>query len=299
MSAGEDHQWLYYKIYAGSAAGKIDYLLTGSVPQIACNDDVTSWFFLHHTDEGGPHLRLRLRTAAMDRVRLVVEPALNDALADLPMLPPNPYRPTILPPSLPPADGQPARFNGVRVELEHYEPDADSFGERGVRIAEDLFCVSSDVALQIIIDEQDHKYSRKTLAPLLMQATADAFVPDLGRQIWTDYASYWLEWNPELRDQWLSRFVAKAAELRARAVPVLAADEQLPAEALEPLRAWRAATAAAATAFAAVDDWPARPSEDLTFRFCHAMNNRLGLNPIEEAYLATLIVENVRDNSVE
>jgi hypothetical protein len=288
---GNGSHWLFYRIYTGAAAGKMDHLVTGAFREIAGNRDVTRWFFLRYTDEGGAHLRLRLQTAGdVATLRRAAEPLLADALAELPLLLPAPYRPTILPPSASAADvpaaGPPA---GVRVELDRYEPDIDSFGEEGVGLAEVLFHASSEVAVRVLADEREQKYSRKTIAPILMQAVGDAFMPAVGRPLWTDYATYWLALPG---DEWRSRFLAKAGEMRALGIPVLTPDERLPAEALAVVRAWRAATAAVAEAFRTAGDQPSRRPFELAFHFLHSMNNRLGLMPIEEAYFATLLGEN-------
>jgi thiopeptide-type bacteriocin biosynthesis protein len=300
MSDTNDSHWLYYKIYAGALAGKMDHLITGALQQISRIEELIRWFFLHYTDEGGVHLRLRLQTAGEVAIlRRAVDPILNKALAELPALPPTPYRPTILLPALSSAayTPKPDRFDGIRVELGRYEPDVESFGERGVALAEDLFYASSKAALHILADEREQRYSRKTVAPLLMKAIGDAFMPGAGRTIWTDYATYWLDWSPQFGDEWRPRFVAKANELRMQGVSVLAPDEQLPREAIQLVCAWRSSTAAAANAFRTVGDQPARRSYDLMFHFLHSMNNRLGLMPIEESYFATLIAESIGEES--
>ncbi len=290
---GDGSHWLFYRIYTGAAAGKMDHLITGALREIAGNRDVSRWFFLRYTDEGGAHLRLRLQAAGdLATLRQAVEPLLADALAEIPLLPPTSYRPTILPPSAG-AAGVPAAgpLAGVRVELDRYEPDVDSFGEEGVGLAEVLFHASSEVAVRVLADEREQRYSRKTIAPVLMQAVGDAFMPGVGRPLWTDYAAYWLALPG---DEWRSRFLAKAAELRALGIPVLTPDERLPPEALAVVRAWRAATAAVAEAFRTVGDQPPRRPYELAFHFLHSMSNRLGLMPLEEAYLATLLGESAR-----
>jgi Lantibiotic biosynthesis dehydratase C-term len=285
--------WLFYKIYTGAAAGKMDHLVTGALREIAGNRDVTRWFFLRYTDEGGAHLRLRLQTAGdVVPLRQAIEPILANALAELPLLPPTPYRSTILPPSASASD-VPAAGNlaGVRVEVDQYEPDIDSFGEEGVGLAEVLFHASSEVAVRVLADERGQRYSRKTIAPILMKAVGDAFMPGVGKPLWTDYATYWLALPG---DEWRSRFLAKAEELRALGIPVLTPDERLPPEALAVVRAWRAATVAVAEAFRTAGDQPSRRPYELAFHFLHSMSNRLGLMPIEEAYFATLLGESTR-----
>lgn len=290
MPEKTDKRWIYYKIYPGDEA-RTDYLVTGALAEISRLSDARQWFFLHYTDEAGPHLRLRVQAyrdpgQLRERVRQVLE----RALARLPTLPPTSYRPTIrlapgpIVPELAP--------RSAHLELERYQPDVESFGERGVLIAEHLACASSEAAVRVLTDEYQQRYSRKTLVPLLMHATGAAFVPDAGSSLWRDYASYWLAYAPDLEAEWLPRFTAKADQLRAEGVCVVEPDAETAGEAIEVLTAWRAAVSSAAEAFCSVDDDPPRSPRELTFHFLHLMNNRLGLMPIEEAYFATLIALN-------
>jgi thiopeptide-type bacteriocin biosynthesis protein len=291
-------RWLYYKIYPGAAAGKLDHLITGPLQQIARLDGIIRWFFLRYTDEGGPHVRLRLKTEAdVASLHGVVDPILKRALAELPLLPPSSYRPVILPPlpSNGPAANPSDRYPAPHIARATYEPDIETFGEEGVEIAETLFCASSDAVVRILNEEREHKFSRKTAVPLFMAAIADAFMPEAEPSIWRNYASYWLD-GSEARasaQQWTQRFVAKATELRAQGVPVLAPDHLLSPGAALAVQTWRAASAVAADGFGTVADSPPRRPYELMFHFVHLMNNRLGLMPIEEAYFATLIAESL------
>jgi thiopeptide-type bacteriocin biosynthesis protein len=293
MPEETDKRWIYYKIYPGDEA-RTDYLVTGALAEISRLPDARQWFFVHYTDEAGPHLRLRVQAhrdpgQLQERIRHVLE----QALARLPTLPPTSYRPTITPTSGPVVAEPAAR--SAHLELERYQPDVESFGERGVLIAEHLSCASSEAAVRVLTDEYQQHYSRKTLVPLLMHATGTAFVPDADSSLWRDYASYWLAYAADHEVEWLPRFTAKADKLRADGVCVVEPDSETPGEAVEVLTAWRAAVASAAEAFRFVDDDPPRSPQDLAFHFLHLMNNRLGIMPIEEAYFATLIALNHRE----
>jgi thiopeptide-type bacteriocin biosynthesis protein len=286
--------WLYYKIFLGANLGKTDHVITGALREVARLEQVTRWFYLRYTDEGGPHIRLRLQSDGdVTALRGAVEPILARALIELPTVPPGPYRPTIMPP-LSPEAARPANSDGshsLRLELNEYERDIESFGEQGITIAEELFFNSSEVSLRVLTDERDQCYSRKTLAPLLMKAIGDHFLPGSGPSFWNSYTAYWLGSPVPGGDDWRLRFHTKAEELRAQGVSVLPPHDQLPGEAIPPLSEWRRATEAAASAFRTVGDQPARLPSDLAFHFLHSMNNRLGLMPIEEAYFAALIAE--------
>ena len=90
--------WLYYKIYVGHVADGLEYLITQTLPALVTRSDVEQWFFLRYVDEGGPHLRLRLKARhAPSPLRTAVDHAIDEALAMLPRLPLPFYRPAILP----------------------------------------------------------------------------------------------------------------------------------------------------------------------------------------------------------
>jgi thiopeptide-type bacteriocin biosynthesis protein len=292
MGDGGGSNWLYYRIYLGAATTKSEHLITGPFQQISRLDGVRQWFFLRHTDEGGQHLRLRVEASAdRETLRRQVEPILNHALTLLPGLPDATYRPTVTPPGGDQSTVQPGHSNLVRVEADEYRPDVEIFGASGVVVAEHLFCASSEAAVRILMDERDQLYSRKSLIPQLMDATTQAFLPGSAREVWADYADYWLCLMPALRERWQPKFAEKAAQLRAQRISVLASDADLGEGAVAVLRTWRAVTSASARAFASLPDRPA--VRDLLFHFLHTMNNRLGVNPLEEAYYSTLLAENI------
>lgn len=287
--------WLHHKIYPGALSGRMEPFLLQAVPQIAALDGVERLFFLRYTDEGGPHLRLRTAAhgdlAALDAL---VMPILERTLADLPLLPTSPYRPTIARPAAAGAEGS-GPVTPPRIERATYEPDIETFGVKGVLLAEALFDASSRCAIDILRDESGFAYSRKTLVPPLMDALAQAFVPDGGALIWRAYSDYWLDsvGGHAASADWKARFVAKARSLAAEGVEVLPPDAALAPGAVAVLDTWRSACAESAAAFRSVDDDPPRAPHELLFHFLHLMNNRLGLMPIEEAYYATLLAEAV------
>lgn len=292
MSDELSSKWLYYKIYLGAWAPKTEHFVLGALQRISELEALSRWYFVHHTDAGGPHLRVRLEaTGDVRALQRAVDPILYEVLAELPASPPSPYRRMIFSQLHASESGTPPteHLQGSRVEVERYQPDVDTFGESGVVLAEELFCASSQIALRSLADERDQKYSRKTVAPLLMRATGDAFVGSADQSIWRDYATYWLDCTPGRGAEWRPRFLSKARDLCAQNVSVLPGDEHLPREAAAVVQAWRSTTLSAAEAFRTVCDEPARRPVDLAFHFIHLMNNRLSLMPIEEAYLATLI----------
>ena len=292
MTAGHASTWLYYKIYLGSSASETESFTLAVLQRISNLAAIERWHFLHYTDTGGAHVRLRLQTAGdVSGLQRAVDSILGEVLAERPALPPSPYRPMILPSAAARHVHAliPGQVPSARVELERYEPDIEAFGHAGVTLAEELFWSSSKTALRILMDERERRYSRKTVAPRLMKSVGDAFVGGADPTVWSAYATYWLDCSPRRGGGWRPRFAAKGRELGAQGVSVLVRDEDLPRPAADIVDAWQRSVAAAAAAFRTVGDEPAPRPVDLAFHFIHLMNNRLGLTPLEEAYLATLI----------
>jgi thiopeptide-type bacteriocin biosynthesis protein len=300
-------KWLYYKIYIGSVSGGIDYIITQAFRNISLCDKITRWHFLRYTDHGGGHVRLRLETNGdPTALRPLTDPIIRQVLLDLPTLPPSHYRPTIMrskQPTLPTQSSSDVK-GAIRVEIDQYVPDTETFGEEGITIAEDLFHSSSTVAMRVLTDEHDAKYSRKTIIPIFMKAVGDSFAPGGGQQFWDSYAFYWSDYitqafngnHQPTRDHWHTRFALKAQELKRQHIAIITPDCELHPDALSSIKAWRDAVSRAERAFHSLTDSGRCSSYDLAFQFLHSMNNRLGLMPMEEAYFASLISQTFSDD---
>ncbi len=275
--------WLYYKAYTGARPGAIEQLVADTIPAVLAEPlDVKRWFFVRYTDEGGGHLRLRMRVAP--EAHEAIERVLHDGLKRLDNAAFPLYRPAVDPLlfGIPPvADGQP------RIEKAVYEPETDEFGSEAMEIAESLFETSSRLAVQIVTAERAGRCSRKTLAPILMRDALRALAPGTPAEFWRKYAHHWLLYRPDWIAAWLPRFEKKHSALAAASVAVIAPDDALSDEARGMVASWRAALENAAAAYAAVSKRPS--GRELAFRFMHLMNNRLGFYLAEEAYFATLL----------
>jgi thiopeptide-type bacteriocin biosynthesis protein len=283
--------WLYYRIYVGNVAGGLEYLITDALPLIVSHPDIESWFFLRYTDEGGPHLRLRLKPygagAALERV---VAETIAPALRRLPGIPPPTYTPAIARSY----KRTPVRQVGViRILRSEYQPEVEKFGSQGITIAETLFRISSDVAMIVLTGERRSECSRKTLAPILMQAVCDAFAPNVP-SFWIDYTKYWLAVSSEPASVWQQRFSAKVGELKRLRVAICAPEGEFPVGVRSLLQRWRCGLAHAAYQFRELGTPIPGGSAALAFHFMHLMNNRLGFQPIEEAYWAALLADGIR-----
>jgi thiopeptide-type bacteriocin biosynthesis protein len=283
-----DSSWLYHKIYVGHVAGGLEYLITETLPKIYGREDIERWFFLRYFDHWGPHLRLRLKPLGCSSdLRRALNPIINEALGNLPRVPPPFYRSVISRQAL---ETLP-RGSVIRAIETEYEPEVAKFGAQGISVAERLFQLSSEIAAATLIDERADGCSRKPLVPIFMEAVRDAFVPTAGLSFWADYSKYWLKVGGESLDEWRPRFAAKARELMTRGVPVLMPEAALPQKARGAVHTWRTGLSQSVSEFDALQE-PKRPgSLALAFNFIHLMNNRLGIMPIEEAYFSALLKE--------
>lgn len=283
--------WLYYKLYVGKVVDGLDFLITSTVPGILEGGGFDRWFFLRYIDEGGFHLRLRIRAEA-GRKEELAERAQNHCgrgLAQLPSLSPSGYRPMVIPPGE--EDQSAFEKFGIGITDERYEPEYPKFGgEKGIAIAEKVFEVSSNVAVAVLRHEQKGLCSRKTLAPWMMNIALDTIRPDTNVDgFLEEYTRYWLGGDTPGAADWWERFTEKRQQLHQEGVPILAPLDSFPDSVVEQLKSWQAALGEAVETYERRKLLTKSLRESLLFNFMHLMNNRLGFSPLEEAYLSVLL----------
>lgn len=290
-----DSDWLYLKLYLGEAFDRCDALIVSLVPDLLRLEGIERWFFLRYVDQRGFHLRLRLRTGAA-RVSALSERATRvcqRALQQLLSLPPSDYSPMV------PAFGRISEVPPsatIGIEADRYEPEYEKFGgTRGMPIAEELFEASSRIALEVLREEDRGTLSRKTIAPCLMQAVADAFEADHAA-FWEDYSFYWLGARTPVAHDAREQFFEKGRMLHAERVPIAPPSHMLPVSAREIVEKWGHSVRSAAAAYARGSDPGDVTPDVLVFNFAHLMNNRLGLYAMEEAYLGALLEQRARND---
>ncbi len=284
-------EWIYLKVYLGQAVDKFDGLILETVPKILALERFERWFFLRYLDAHGVHLRLRFKVSAGNASRLAgpIRAVCERGLEELAHFPPATYRPMVLPPDVGSHRKVPMTAT-VGIAADAYQPELEKFGGvHGMPIAEEIFEASSRIALAILGDEAEGRYSRKTIAPCLMQLVHDAFAPSEGAErFWRHYSFSWLGGETTAAEDWRTRFFEKGTRLREERIPIVRPVD-LPARATYLTDEWREQLRRAADAYAGIEDLGQATSDLLAFNFTHLMNNRLGLISLEEAYLAALL----------
>jgi hypothetical protein len=286
--AGGQDQWLYYKVYPAQRDHVEDALRQIVAPArdaAYISGGLRRWFFVRYVDRQGLHVRLRCRIAPGHTAesRRAIESLIERRLPNL--------RPLPVPPILPLDDAafRPPEQKRHYVAAE-YDPEFEKYGgPDGVEIAERLFELSSELALEVVSAGPELWPMREPLCLRMMWDLARVFHPDEESRaaFLRHYLWYWS--GQDRREAFALRArISEAAGPRAAGLA-----ECLDALDRQPLLGAVAdeyQTALAATAQElGRTDLPAAPSR-LCFDYLHMNNNRLGVKPVEEAYLAALLL---------
>jgi len=280
--------WVYFKIGVGEFDAALDHLARDVLPGLAATAQARRWFYLRYFDEvSGLHLRFRLQVEA-DRRDAVVQRVggqLREVVQQVPTMALRSYQPMV---ELMPM--QPSVHPLLVIE-DVYEEEFDKFGGReAMDDAHAWFEASSVIAAEALRLEDREGHSRKTLAPVLMDAVVQGL--SLARSSDDFFEEYALSWLPpglaqrqSLRDE----FFDKASQLFDRGVAIVQPDHERPQAVKDLVEVWRKAVRRARERFIG---YPKTGPEFLSmqaWQMIHLTNNRLGLSALEEAYLATLL----------
>ena len=285
--------WLFLKLYLGRAAINMDTFIVETIPKLITLGGYDRWFFIRYLDDLGAHVRLRFRLTRdypKDKgyFAAAVRSMCHKGLVALAQYPPTDYRPMVLPPGFDPEIVPDAIVNIVE---DKYEPEYDKFGGvLAMPIAEETFEASSEVALSVLKDESMGKYSRKTIAPCLMNFAIEAFEPlEETHLFWSEYSYFWLGGHTSTAEEWRKRFEIRYSQLQDQNIPIISPMTELPVEARKPLEQWLKQLRITTKAYNELESTSQVTSASLAFQFIHLMNNRIGISTFEEAYLATLL----------
>jgi thiopeptide-type bacteriocin biosynthesis protein len=300
-------EWLSAHIfYRGGDRGPADQVLARLVrpfvDEARAREWIARWFYIRYSHLG-LHVRLRLRGRG-DVLRASVRPALEAFVAAhlSPELAGVPIEGAA-------AFGQPSAASPSLWWIA-YEPETGRYGgPRGVRLAEELFFHSSEAALGLLASfepgdaEARFGLALASMVVLLGSLTRDraeaAEVSLVHQREWARAAG--LEGGaPDVRERFEAGY-ALNAEMMEQVEAIWEALDEGPDALPAPLDAYAAGTAEVAARLRALQRAGGLdtgrgpiPSWALALRvlapsYLHMMNNRLGVSPAEESYLAHLL----------
>ncbi len=278
-----NQHWLYFKIYPAASDQMEDLvrqIVRPVVERVREQQALLRWFFIRYIDRRGWHIRLRLLVPAGDQRELAeaIGSFIEQNLARLS----SEARPPLLSflPAVPVVQGREG------YTLDEYRPEWEKYGGRlGVALAERLFEYSSEVALQAICEELE-------VLPLslrLMQETLGALQwPGNERAtFWRRYLWYWSGQNQPGAAALRAQIARQVADQYATLSSWLAPQE----DAARPLvECYRQAIKTTIEDLARAGDQVPVAAGNLCFDYIHMMNNRLGVMPLEESYLAAILL---------
>ncbi|MFJ4338494.1 lantibiotic dehydratase C-terminal domain-containing protein [Streptomyces sp. NPDC088915] len=286
--------WWYVRLYPGGL-DRLDRAVVDVLRPLAgqaVSQGAVRWFYIQYTDWRGPHLRLRIHgpRGLLDDLHARL-PELNAQCAE-PGRRRTGERTSLFDVDVRPFAG---RFAGADTAV--YEPEYGKYGgPDGVRLAEEVFQHSSDIALWAA--DFPRVPDRAALAALLMASAVrslDVLAGPVGDEsggtalrpvrFWERHLQWWTQDAGSAAEELRSRLCAEAARDR-RGIGPRMAELARHTEVAERLAGWTALLASHLRE--AVESGVPRTPGHLLFHQVHMMTNRLGVLPREEAMLGVL-----------
>ncbi|WZX99225.1 thiopeptide-type bacteriocin biosynthesis protein [Bacillus sp. FSL W7-1360] len=286
-------EWVFYSVYPGRVEYLDDLVAEVVAPcaeRLSAREDVHRWFYIRYIDEQGPHIRLRFQVN-IDSVHFIekgIEELLERELFRITSEPiPKMTR------LIPFHPDQLAKSEAeVIFQQEIYEPEYEKYGgKKGVDIAERCFESSSMLALVALKLERARVIDRFNLSLCIMdQATKElSFSERECDDLWEEMLHHWSGSSFPGGEEYKEKLV-DGAKKRRQIVDEMLKGYESNSEVKEAVSAY---CHCLKEAFDEVEASPQiRLSKGhLMFHYTHMMNNRLGVWPIEEAYLAAILQE--------
>ncbi|HEU4711112.1 MAG TPA: thiopeptide-type bacteriocin biosynthesis protein [Pyrinomonadaceae bacterium] len=269
------------------------------------------WFFLRYWKQG-PHIRLRLflDDSTADGFLHTAQTTLREYLAIHPSTnaPPDARLKEILETIAGLEGGQPQTQELLpdnTLRFDRYEPEYEKYGgEIGVALAEDLFERSSELTLDLLSLIHGKPGQRFAVSfNMMLNGLRGAGLNEAGiADFLATYSRFWSRYSSQLVNvDWQADFDERKRKLSASAAAILL--DRLPTESPTgaALARWREIIRNATQALESKADeilpnvtmagpnlTTAQRREFVWFNYLHTHNNRLGVMPAQEAYLAYL-----------
>jgi thiopeptide-type bacteriocin biosynthesis protein len=311
--------WFALHVFLSDAALADRFLLDWAGPTVKAllgAGSAQSWFFLRYW-ESGPHLRVRvrglsepMRQVLLERARAVVPSLVS---ADPPQRD-SYYRHHFF-------DGQPldpatlSWFEEGSVVVHPYEPEWRRYGGlHAMQVNEQLFDLSSTLALSVIRASERDLPRRFALAASLMPLFALAWAPGTENllRFFEDYVAYWSASSTQVKAMdWPVTTPPSAGQCEQLAHQIRSARAQRPPATRTPAALLMAGLDAAVLQWdelreqgrlvSVITGVPVHGEDDCQRTFqamlasqLHMLNNRLGLAPLQEVALARGLARTAR-----
>ncbi|AUZ27741.1 hypothetical protein C1T28_10465 [Bacillus subtilis] len=283
-------EWVFYSIYVPRAEyleNIIINIVTPIVKQVKDSVQVHKWFFIRYIDMQGPHIRLRflVNEDDIDIVEEITEEHLHRNLSKV-LAEPLSEMSRLLPVKTD------TRSFESGFQQEEYEPEYEKYGGvQGVHIAEDIFQSSSELVLSLLNDPGFKDNDRFDFALFLMNKTAEhaSLSADQARDLWESMLHHWSGADYTEGITYKTK-LEEAAEKRIDVINVVIEKMHSNPFVIKLTEGYQKILQ---RAFSQIQESEKirTPHSHLSFHYIHMMNNRLGVWPIEEAYLGALLAQ--------
>jgi thiopeptide-type bacteriocin biosynthesis protein len=282
--------WLYFKIYPAYSDQMDDVIrriVSPAIELARSQDRLKRWFFIRYIDQRGWHIRLRLLGAEQQRAEMqqAIGQLIEQALPLLAHEKPRYLLPVRYTPGM--QEGQSG------YTLARYEPECEKYGGQvGVRLAERFFEASSELVLQVLQGKEPGEGYRRLLSLRFMELMVEAIcsTPQMFQMFWKRYLWYWSGQDRPGAAEIRANFTHAAQVRRTLLRRQFAEFPELPRTRLL-LNHYQVAVLSLVEQLTRAGSLIATPASSLCFDYVHMTNNRLGIAPLEEGYLAALLLE--------
>ncbi|OLQ49079.1 hypothetical protein BHT94_09395 [Bacillus licheniformis] len=283
-------EWVFYSIYVPRAEyleNIIINIVTPIVKQVKDSVQVHKWFFIRYIDMQGPHIRLRflVNEDDIDIVEEITEEHLHRNLSKV-LAEPLSEMSRLLPVKTD------TRSFESGFQQEEYEPEYEKYGGvQGVHIAEDIFQSSSELVLSLLNDPGFKDNDRFDFALFLMNKTAEhaSLSADQARDLWESMLHHWSGADYTEGITYKTK-LEEAAEKRIDVINVVIEKMHSNPFVIKLTEGYQKILQKAFSQIQESEKIRTSHSH-LSFHYIHMMNNRLGVWPIEEAYLGALLAQ--------
>jgi hypothetical protein len=289
----QNHEWLQYNIYSKDIH-ELDHLVNSIVKpassKVKSNFNVSNWFFIRYLDETGPHIRLRFKVNEYQYAEVItfLEEFISASLESTKEVSMK------IPKRLLPLNLGGGQFSSSerRFELSLYDPELEKYGESaGIELSEKYFGLSSNLTVELIDDLITERINRFELALRLMDSMLKVSMAKQSerKEFLLNYTKYWSGDSDGSRK--VSQNFIESAKGRKEKVQEILCAEYIPGSERSLKQYANELEEVLDVLKTSIETDP----KDIYFHFVHMMNNRLGVWPIEESYLAALLMSVIEE----